>query len=397
MIKFTKLIFICSIFSLMACSQLLEPVQIETISKKNDIKSSQQEDFEINIETLTLEKANKLKFSDYNRQIMVGGNGKKANIYDENQYLMSTLPPKSETKEYLLGVGDELTFVQLQTIPSSLSSLSNNSEILPTMLKTDEEQLIKSVGRVGTDGGVLLLKLGRIEAINRSISDIRSDVRNILIRKGQSTNFQLELTDFQSRMAYVFTPETQSGVVPITNRPLSLRELVASKGYSPIAGVVNMITLKRGGKSFKLDSEFLFQENRPEIFIENKDQIIINAYPYKPGQVYTISGSNSAQIVPISPEKRETMADLLFLKDGPLSNTHSKRSEVYLLRGQNPITAYHLDTQNVARILIAAKMELRPNDILFSSERPIISINRLLMEFTPLRFLIRDLGDGELF
>ena len=98
-----------------------------------------------------------------------------------------------------------------------------------------------------------------------------------------------------------------------------------------------------------------------------------------------------AEIVPIEPSRRETLADILFVKNGALSNKFAKRSEVYLIRGQNPLTAYHLDTQNVSRILVASNTELRPNDIIFVAERPIISFSRVLSEILPLRLLLRDI------
>ena len=39
-----------------------------------------------------------------------------------------------------------------------------------------------------------------------------------------------------------------------------------------------------------------------------------------------------------------------------------------MLRGKGPVTAYHLDATNPAgRLSIAARVELRPNDIIFRS------------------------------
>ena len=46
-----------------------------------------------------------------------------------------------------------------------------------------------------------------------------------------------------------------------------------------------------------------------------------------------------------------------------------------------------------SRILVAAKTELRPNDIIFVAERPIVSFSRTLAEFVPLRSLLRDLEE----
>ena len=90
------------------------------------------------------------------------------------------------------------------------------------------------------------------------------------------------------------------------------------------------------------------------------------------------------------------MADVMFVNGGPFSNQFAKRSDVYLLRGTKPITAYHLDAQSASRIIVAAAMELRPDDIIFVAERPIISFSRVLQEITPLRFLLRDIQSGNI-
>ena len=112
--------------------------------------------------------------------------------------------------------------------------------------------------------------------------------------------------------------------------------------------------------------------------------------------MFALAGSGNAQIINIDPSKRETLADILFTPKGALNQINAKRSEVYLLRGRNPSVAYHLDAQNVSRILVAAKTELRPNDIVYVAERPIISFSRTLAELTPLRILLRDIQDSNI-
>ena len=133
-----------------------------------------------------------------------------------------------------------------------------------------------------------------------------------------------------------------------------------------------------------------------DVWIIDGDQIEVESLSYKPGQVFVLSGAGSAQVVPIDPSKRETLADILFANNGAFSNLLAKRSEVYLLRGQNPSVAYHLDAQNVSRILVAAKTELRPNDIVYVADRPIISFSRTLAEINPLRILLRDKQNGNI-
>ena len=120
--------------------------------------------------------------------------------------------------------------------------------------------------------------------------------------------------------------------------------------------------------------------------------ITVETLSYKDDKVFILGGI-TPQIFKISPINRETLADVLFTTGGVLSSTSAKRSEVYLLRGKEPVVAYHLDAQNPTRLIVAESMELRPNDILFVAEQPIISFNRTLATIVPLRILLRDIQD----
>jgi polysaccharide biosynthesis/export protein len=391
MTNFLKVLFSFTVILFCAsCDNVFENVQAGSFTELQKSNAAEQDNFEIQLKTLTMAEANKSKSEKYPRNVMVPGIGASANVYTEVSLLNGPLPPRTQIEEYMLGTGDQLTFVQIEDGENANSTLnlavSENKNI-----STDNDTRLLSSGKVGSDGSVLLLGVGKLNAKGRTINELRAEVRNILVRKGLVPNFQLEITDFKSRQAYLFGANVKNGVVQITQRPLTLKELAASGGYTPQPNFINLVTLKRDAKTYILNSNQLFDENRSEIIIQDKDQIELTSYPYKPGQVYFLSADRSANIIPLNPAKRETMADIMFLPNGPLSNPNAKRSEIYLLRGKDPVTAFHLDAQNASRILVAAEMELRPSDILFVATRPIISFNRLLGEITPLRILLRDL------
>jgi protein involved in polysaccharide export with SLBB domain len=560
---------IASTLFLHGCGEILEPVSFSTGKQRIEV-GSVQEEFKINIEGLTFESAEEANNYPYSRQVMITGSGSKANVYDEADFLKSSLPrpPKSlnyllgvgdqlsfvllnefETKiaqwptvskkaEYLLGAGDKLGFVQSVDNSKDISAIFNQEGQLAARSDTKSDELFISEGVIGSDGNVLLLGLGNIVAANRTLDGLRTEVRNILIRNGLAPNFQLEIIDFKSQKAFVnikngtsksirlnnlpislkevalgaglseadksfalikftrnaqefrvtaeqlfdlnapeifiqdkdqieiqFVPRREtiiqsvvgsngnillpdvgsieavnrsiddmheqissilikkgikpnfqlelakavskkayviqknigSTVVPLSSSKITLRELILQNKSSVISTVgLSLIKLKRNGQVFRMTADFILDPNSEDIFVVNGDQIEVESLAYKPGQVFALSGAGNAQIVPIDPSQRETLADVLFVPRGALSNLLAKRSEVYLLRGQNPSLAYHLDAQNVSRILIAAKTELRPNDIIYVADRPIISFSRTLSEILPLRILLRDIQNDNI-
>ena len=554
------------------CSKILEPVSFFG-SKQDFSTQAGQEKFEINIKSLTFKTAKKANKAPYTRQLMLTGSGSKANVLNEASFLKSNFPKNLSSPDYFLGFGDTLSFVQLNEFETKIAqwpSISKKTEYLLgagdelTFVQSNDNNLgafiaMSEIGQIiseqnqngilsstkgviGSNGNILLFGLGIIEAANRTLDDVRTEVRNILIRNGLIPNFQLEISKFQSQKAFVTISDNiseirdnESEIILLNNLPISLKEIALSatlseynksfalikltrkaqkfrltagqlfdldapeiiiqdndhidiqiisipstnikavigpkgnillpgvgsisavnrtiddvheeistilvrKGIKPnfqleLNGFVSkkaylvqkgvgskvvplknstttlrqlilesnstsitpnslaVITLKRNGQTFQMTGEQILNPKTPDIWVADRDHIVIENLAYKPGQVFTLGGAGSAQMVLIDPSKRETLADILFTGRGALNNLMAKRSEVYLLRGQSPSVAYHLDAQNVSRILVAAKTELRPNDIVYVADRPIISFSRTLAEILPLRILLRDIQD----
>jgi len=566
--KFVTFCIISALF-LNNCSKVLEPVSL-FVNKENVAKVAQQEEFEINIKSLTFDTVKKANNAPYSRRLILTGSGTRANVLDESVFLKSNFPKSSSSPQYLLGIGDQISFIQMNEFETDIPqwpSVSKKSEYLLgvgdelTFAQSNDKSqdvdvrfdgkgqlvskeindnggLILTRGIIGSNGNILLFGLGNIHAANRTLDNVRTEVRNILIRNGLAPNFQLDISDFQSKKIFVTINDTTSKIKTLNNLPITLKEIALSAGLSisnknfalikitrngqefrftagqlfdPVAPeiiiqgddqiqiqiaskeskVINsvvgskgnilldgigsisalnrtvhdihkdvsnilieksikpnfqleltnfvskkayliqknigsvivpltssrvtlrelilnnqsskiltvglsIITLKRNGQVFRMTRDQILNPQSQDIWIMDEDQIEIESLTYKPGQVFALSGAGSAQVIPIDPSNRETLADILFAENGALNNLLAKRSEVYLLRGENPSVAYHLDAQNVSRVLVAAKTELRPNDIVYVADRPIISFSRTLAEILPLRILLRDIKDNKI-
>lgn len=66
------------------------------------------------------------------------------------------------------------------------------------------------------------------------------------------------------------------------------------------------------------------------------------------------------------------------------------------LSGSNPVEAFRLDATDPTLLVGASEMQLRPNDIIFVPEQPLSSLNRTLVQITPLRLLLRDVQSGSI-
>lgn len=557
-------------FSLMlvlltSCSQILQTVDLNIDTEDN----SSQEEFNIVEKTLTIREAKANRQARYSRSVLKSGRGKNAKPIPEKIAQQSDFPNNTNEKKYRIGVGDRIAFSRLiennrtpflkeNKWPNKQSSSNytlgvgdtlaltlikqidsnnlltpsggdSNQNLIITSQKNDET--INSNGRIGSDGSVLLLEVGRLEASGKSLNELRSEVRNILIRNGVSPRFQLEIVDFKSQKSYLTVnssseaiilvdqtstmrdvltsasvgfkpgvttrirlqrdekeysillrdlynnnenninikpedhifvedsagnikttssivdhegmvvfesigkvkaagrtleeltikvkkliqvlPDSQNAfqiqitdfssqkallsiqgqpgvIIPITDKAITLVEALLKNGSSYNVDSITQVTLQRNDKAYVFTLDDLLGPKSPKLYIEPGDRITTEVLPYKENKVF-ILGAVSPQIFKINPANRETLADVLFATGGVLSSSSAKRSEVYLLRGINPVVAYHLDAQNPTRLIVADAMELRPNDILYVAEQPIASFNRTLATIVPLRILLRDI------
>lgn len=376
---------------LASCAEIVEPITLPELQEG----LTEQQDFEINVRALTFETAHALNAARYDRMVSKVGKSFSADSVPEASLRKPFLPRKSQNLPYMLGIGDKVALIQ--DIDPSQATASQVTSPEQDLSAASSSNIISTTGRIGTDGSLLLIGVGRLDANGRQISELRDEIRTILIRNGQAPNFQLEIQEFNSQKAYITTDEisrasaeTAGNSVPITDQGVTLREVVASAGINFDESVLTIVRVKRKNTTYTVGLSDLLVKNSQAIYLQNQDHVFIQSFNYQPGKVFLLGGIKP-QIIPITPEKRQTLADALFVANGPLATSGAKRSAIYLLRGRNPVQAYHLDAQNPLRMLVANDVELRPNDIVFVAEQSIITLNRTLSTIFPLRAFINSL------
>ena len=246
---------------------------------------------------------------------------------------------------------------------------------------------------VDYEGNIVFEIIGKVKAAGLTLRELRNKIENIIQPVPDSQNsFQIQITNFASQKALLNVQGKTGVLVPITDIPTKISEMLTQNGVSIDSNLITQISLQRDNNTYVFNLGDLLGHNSPDVYLQPKDHITTTTLPYKENKVFILGGV-SPQIFKINPSKRETLADVLFASGGPLSASNAKRSEVYLLRGSKPVVAYHLNAQSPTRLIVADAMELRPNDIIYVAEQPIISFNRTLATIIPLRVLLRDIQD----
>ena len=384
------------------CSSVLEPIEITGLSPDPKL----QEQFSIEVIPLTFAVAKELNIQQFPRLISSPGSADSAKVVDERSIEHSPFLPEAESFSYTLGIGDELAFIQpinipAKLIPSPVQNSDTETAGFTMSLSQPATNIVKTISRVGSDGSILLIGVGRLQAKGRRISDLQDDVRSILIRNGKAPDFQLEIESFNSQRIFLTSDRpvgdniNSSLVIRITDQGLTLRQSVATAGLPLDEKILTMVKVQRRGKTYQFTLSDVLSKKAPDIYLRHNDHIFIQNLEYLPGKVF-LTGAVNPKIIPINPQERQTLAEVLFAPEGPMEVENAQRSGLYLLRGQDPLKAYHLDAQHPARVLVADSVELRPNDIVFVGEQPINTFNRMLSTILPLRVFSRDVQNNNI-
>ena len=276
------------------------------------------------------------------------------------------------------------------------SANENNINIKPNdhiFVEDSSANVRVTSSTVDYEGNIVFEIIGKVRAAGLTLHELKKNIENIIQPVPDSQNaFQIQVTNFASQKALLNIQGQTGALVPITDTPTKISEVLTQSGVSIDSNHITQISLQRDHNTYVFNLGDLLDHSSSDVYVQPNDRITTTTLPYKENKVFILGGV-SPQIFKINPSKRETLADVLFASGGPLSASSAKRSEVYLLRGNKPVVAYHLDAQSPTRLIVADAMELRPNDIIYVAEQPIIAFNRTLATIVPLRILLRDIQD----
>lgn len=350
--------------------------------------------------------------------------------------LETRIPPEPERRPYRIGVEDELRLATPKTG-------STVEELTGLLAKETSRQGY----RVQDDGAISIPDVGRVMVAGKTLEEAEDAIFNKLVEVGLNPVFSLEVTGFNSQKVTVGGAVTKPTVVPIRLSPLSLSEALNAAGgvalkdldYASIRiyrdGKIYQIPVKelyrRGqlqkltlvdGDSIFVDTDFeidkaagYFEQQirlaefrqksrkdaldalRTEVDLRRaqleelrrnfKEQLELDAierdYVYIAGEV------NEQTRLPLPFNRKATLADALYKDGGGIFTRTGDPRQIYVLRASsNPaelgsVTAWKLDATNAGNLILATRMELRPNDIVFVAEQPITRWNRVLTQLGP--------------
>ena len=350
-----------------------------------------------------------------------------------NLTLRVPAPPPNTT--YRIGVGDVL----LLATRSGASTVEELSGLLAAQNR-------RQGYTVQDDGAIAIPDVGRVKVADLTLEEAEAALFQRLLEAQIDPSFSLEIAEFNSKRVSVGGAVGNPTIIPITLTSLTLDQAVAGAGgirtpdldYASIRlyrdGDLYQIPLEQylrradlqkmrlvAGDSVFVDTEYQLdraqayfaeqitlqqfrqqartqalaelstvvnlrreslQEGRANFEAQVQNDAVDRDYAYLAGEV-----NNSGRFtLPFG--RKSTLADALY-SEGGFDTKTGNPSQVYVLRGSSDprefgaVTAWNLDARDATNLILATRMELRPNDIIFVAEQPVTRWNRVLTQITP--------------
>jgi polysaccharide export outer membrane protein len=345
------------------------------------------------------------------------------------------LPPAVSPEPYKIGVGD----VVLLATPTS-SSLEELTGLLAA-------QNSRQGYTVQDDGSIAIPDVGRVAIAGLTLEEAEAALFQSLISAQIDPTFSLEIAEFNSKKVSVGGAVAEPGVFPITLTPLYLEEALAQAGGTTAANLdYTSVRLYRDGTIYQVPLEALYANNSIQkipllpgdsVFVDDAYQLD-QASAYFEQQIQLAQyrqGARSAALSQLQAEvnlrrselaearnnyqaqmefdavdrdyvyltgevaqqgryplplgRKASLADALYGKGEGLAIRTADPRHVYVLRGStdpmefDSLTAWKLNTQNAAALVLATRFELRPNDVVFVAEQPVTKWHRVITQITP--------------
>lgn len=345
------------------------------------------------------------------------------------------LPPTPADEPYRIGVGD-VVLLATKTGGDSVAELSG-------LLAAENR---RQGYTVQDDGSIAIPDVGRVRIAGLTLEEAEAVVFQRLLERQIDPSFSLEVAEFNARKVSIGGAVVNPGVAPITLTPLTLDAAIAAAGGVAVADQATaVIRIYRDGTLYEVPVDaFLNTPAHQKIRLIDGDSVFVDTeYDLEKAQAYfqeqirlveVRQGARSSAMSiltqevalrraelaeqrsvftdrlelgaeqrkyvyitgevkapgswPLPYEQRASLAEALFSGGGVAARTGNP-GQIYVLRGSpdprdfGGVTALHLDATTATGMMLATRLELRPDDVIFVAEQPVTRWNRVIDQISP--------------
>ena len=158
-------------------------------------------------------------------------------------------------------------------------------------IEESSANIITTNSVIDNEGYLVFENVGKVKAAGRTLNELKSEFKRLMQPVPDSQNaFQIQITNFASQKA-LLTPHGESGaLIPITDTPAKLSEVLTQNGLNIDANNITQISMQRDSQTYAFSLDDLLAPGGPDIYLQPDDHISSQVLPYKENKVFIIGG-----------------------------------------------------------------------------------------------------------
>ncbi|MFW7346641.1 MAG: polysaccharide biosynthesis/export family protein [Pigmentiphaga sp.] len=245
-------------------------------------------------------------------------------------------------------------------------------------------------GRVVNDDGYFFYPYaGRVRAAGRTVQDIRDELEKKLSALLVEPQVDVSVLTYRGKRAFVMGQVEKPGVVPITDVPLTVTDLISQAGGLRPEANLKAATLMRSQTSIPIDLYALYYQGDISQNLRLKEGDILTIPENRYNKVFVLGEVTKPQSL-LMPRGRLSLAEAVSDSGGfnPLS---ANAGQLYVIRsgesGRPQI--WHLNAAAPDALVLADRFDLKPRDIVYVDPAGVARFGRIINNIIPTASVIR--------
>ena len=235
---------------------------------------------------------------------------------------------------------------------------------------------------VAADGTMFFPYVGVIHVAGKTLREIRELLTKGLSPVIERPQLDVRVVGFRGKKVQVTGEVAAPGSIPITDVPMRVQDAISQARGPTAEADLRGVTLTRGGQTFTLDLQALYEQGDLSQNWLLQDGDILNVYDRSRNKVFVL-GEVRRPSSRLMVKGRMTLAEAIGDSEGfdPVS---SNPARLYVIRGSfDRPTIYKLDARSPDALLLATQFQLQPHDVVFVSTHDLTRWNRIISQIQP--------------
>jgi len=243
---------------------------------------------------------------------------------------------------------------------------------------------------IAEDGSIFYPYVGTIKVENLTVHDLRELLVKRLSKYIEKVQLDVRVVSFRSKRIYIVGEVKNPGLQPIDDIPMTILEAVSRAGGFTLEADHGNVLLTRGGVTYRVDVQALYEDGDVTQNIPLVSGDIINVPDRQINKIFVLGEVTNPGSYLMN-KRRTSLAEALS-DAGFINQNTAAPGWIYVMRsGEGKPELFHLNAHSPDALLLAERFPLMPRDVVYVDVANVARWNRVVSNILPTTTLLNSI------